>query len=106
MIRSRILLSALPVLLAGCFSSDSGNPIVSQTFHHKYGFDVTAQEWKERAQDGQIISVLKDGVKVSRSYENGVLHGPTTYSFPHSTVIEKTEIYDQGTLLKEIVHDV
>ncbi len=103
--KARILLSLVPLLCAGCFSTESGNSIVSQKFVHKYGFDVSEQEWADRAQDGQIVATLKNGVKVSRSYENGVLHGQTTYTFPHSTVIEKIEVYDQGTLLKEIAHD-
>ncbi len=97
---------SISLLLAGCFSTDSSHQVVSQTFVHKYGFDVTKQEWEERASDGKIISMLKNGVKVTRSYENGALHGPTTYTFPHSSVTEKTENYDQGTLLKEVIHDL
>ena len=93
------------LLLGGCFSSDSGNPILSQTFVHKYGFEVPENEWQEREEEGQIVTLLKSGVKVVRSYENGFLHGPTTYTFPHSSVIEKVQVYDQGVLLKEVVHD-
>ncbi len=94
------------LLLTGCFSGDAGNPIVSQKYVHKYGFDVSEAEWQERDQEGQIVSMLKNGVKVIHSYENGMLNGSTTYSFPHSSVIERLQIYAQGTLLKEVVNDL
>ncbi len=93
------------LLLSGCFSDDVGNPIVSQKYVHKYGFDVSEKEWQEREEEGLIVSMLKNGVKVTHSYENGFLNGPTTYSFPHSSVVEKLQVYAQGTLLKEVLHD-
>ena len=93
------------LLLSGCFSGDAGNSIVSQTYIHKYGFDVSEEEWQEREQEGLIVSMLKNGVKVTHTYENGLLNGPTTYSFPHSSVIEKLQVYAQGTLLKEVLND-
>jgi antitoxin component YwqK of YwqJK toxin-antitoxin module len=92
-------------LLTGCSSNKANNDVVSQQFVHKYGFDVSEQEWEERAQDGQVIAMLKNGVKATRSYENGQLHGTTTFTFPHSSVVEKLLVYDQGTLLKEVLHD-
>ncbi|MBS0625063.1 MAG: toxin-antitoxin system YwqK family antitoxin [Verrucomicrobia bacterium] len=88
--------------LSSCFySNDSTSQVVSQKYIHKYGFDVSEDEWQERSQEGLVVSMLKNGVKVTRSYEGGQLHGPTTYTFPHSSVVEKTLVYDQGTLLKE-----
>lgn len=92
------------LFLTGCQSHYEGD-ILSQQFVHKYGFNVSESEWEERSQDGQSIALLKDGVKVTRSFENGVLHGPTTYTFPNSSIVEKLLIYDQGSLLKEIVQD-
>jgi antitoxin component YwqK of YwqJK toxin-antitoxin module len=93
------------LLLSGCFSGDTGNPIVSQKYVHKYGFDVSEEEWQQREQEGQIVSMLKNGVKVTASYENGLLNGSTTYTFPHSSVIEKLQVYAQGVLLKELLND-
>jgi len=101
--KKQSLLLASILLIAGC--SDDKNSVVAQKFVHKYGFDLSEEEWGEREEDGQIISTLKTGVKVARSYENGALHGPTTYTFPNSSVIEKTLVYDQGTLLKEVTQD-
>lgn len=92
-------------LLGGCMSSDMGNTILSQKFIHKYGFDISEQEWENRDQEGQIVSVLKNGVKVVTSYENGILHGPTTRTFPNSPIVEHLFVYDQGTLIKESTND-
>ena len=93
------------VLVVGCQSNKKNGDVVSQQFVHKYGFDVSQQEWEERAQDGQAITMLTNGVRVTRSYENGQLHGTTTYTFPNSSIVEKLFVYDQGTLLKEVHHD-
>ncbi len=87
------------------FSNDAENFVVSQKFVHKYGFDVSEEEWENRDQEGQIVSMLKNGVKIVHSYENGLLHGSTTYTFPHSAVVEKLLVYNQGTLLKEVLND-
>jgi antitoxin component YwqK of YwqJK toxin-antitoxin module len=104
MIRSCVVLAAFGILGA-CASRDFGTPIVSQQYIHKYGFKVSPQEWEAREGDGQIVELLGNGVKVVRSYENGVLHGVTSYTFPDSAVLEKTQVYDQGVLLKETVYD-
>jgi antitoxin component YwqK of YwqJK toxin-antitoxin module len=94
------------LLAASCQTSDSPEGIISQKFVHKYGFNVTEEEWEQRAQEGQVISLLKNGVKVTRSYEAGLLHGDTTYTFPSSDVVEKRATYESGSLLKECVYDI
>ncbi len=48
---------------------------------------------------------MQNGIKTTRSFEQGKLHGPTTYTFPNSDVVEKLFVYDQGTLLKQLVND-
>lgn len=90
---------------ASCQSSDSLDQVVSQTFVHKYGFETSEEEWEAREKDGQIVTMLKNGVKVTSTYENGQLHGPTTHTFPHSSIVEKLLVYDAGVLLKECVND-
>ncbi len=95
----------LAFITASCqnYSADS---VVSQQFVHKYGFDLSEEEWEQRAQEGQIITLLQNGVKITRTYEHGELHGATTYTFPKSAIVEKLRIYDQGTLLSETLHDI
>lgn len=104
--RIHLALASVTLLAsAGCQNSSSFDSVVSQKYVHKYGFDLSEQEWEERAEEGQVVSMLKNGVKVTRSYENGQLHGPTTHTFPHSAVVEKLLVYDQGALLKEAIFD-
>lgn len=90
---------------ASCSNHDSFDGVVSQKFVHKYGFDVTKEEWDQRSQEGQVVTVLKNGVKITRSYENGILHGTTTHTFPYSNIVEKLFVYDEGILLKEVLND-
>ena len=103
-VRLGFLVSA-SLILSSCQSNSSLDQIVSQKFVHKYGFDVSAEEWEERTQDGQIIEELKSGVKITRNFENGQLHGLTTYTYPNSSIIERQYVYDAGTLLKETSFD-
>ncbi len=98
-----LLLGSL--IFASCQTTSSTDQVVSQIFVHKYGFETSAEEWEAREQAGQVVTMLKNGVKVTRTYESGQPHGPTTYSFPHSNIVEKLLVYDQGTLLKESVND-
>jgi antitoxin component YwqK of YwqJK toxin-antitoxin module len=95
--------TALALLCTSCVSQTG--EILSQSYVHKYGFNVSSDEWNEREQDGQVITLLKSGVKITESYENGVLQGPTTYTYPHSPIIEKTVVYDQGNLIRETQND-
>lgn len=94
---------ALATVFSACTSSY--NNVVSQRYIHKYGFDVSKNEWNERESDGKVVTLLENGVKVTESFENGVLHGPSSYTFPQSNTPEKIAIYDQGTLMKEVIND-
>ena len=100
---SLVVLSGL--MITSCQNNTALDQIVSQKYVHKYGFDVSPKEWDERSQDGSVVEELKSGVKITRSYENGGLHGPTTHTFPNSSVVEKLLVYDQGVLLKETLFD-
>lgn len=93
------------IVFTACQSNNSLEQIVSQTYVHKYGFETSEEDWEAREKDGQVVTMLKNGVKITRTFENGQLHGPTTQTFPHSSTVEKTLVYDQGTLLKESLND-
>ncbi|MBX7066831.1 MAG: hypothetical protein K1X28_06335 [Parachlamydiales bacterium] len=88
-----------------CQTSSSIDQVVSQTYVHKYGFETSEKDWEAREKDGQVVSMLKTGVKVAQTFENGKLHGPTTYTFPHSPIVEKQQLFDEGVLLKEQLND-
>lgn len=93
------------LLLAGCTTVSDPSDIVSQTFVHKYGFDVTKEEWEERSEEGQVVTHMSNGATLTETYQNGVLHGLTTYTYPDSSIVAKIQLYDQGTLLKETLQD-
>lgn len=95
----------MALAFTGCQTNSSIDQVVSQTYVHKYGFETSEKDWEAREKDGQVVSMLKTGVRVAQTYENGKLHGVTTYSFPHSSVIEKQQIFDEGILLKEQIND-
>lgn len=73
--------------------------VVDETYVHKYGVAVPSNFWDESGKDGSVVSSMADGVVITRSYSQGLLNGNTTYSFPHSSQIEKIEVYNQGTLI-------
>lgn len=101
------ILWLLPVLLAlgSCCNRCKEGMVVSQRYIHKYGFGLTEEQWKEMEQDGQIVLRRQNGVTETRTYENGVLNGPTTLTYSYSDIPHKIQVYDQGILLKEIEQD-
>lgn len=77
-------------------------PVVSSTYVHKYGVEVPGEFWDASGQHGQVMNTMADGVVITRTYCSGLLDGDTTYSFPHSSQIEKREVYVQGTMVREV----
>lgn len=80
---------------------DTSSEVVTETYMHKYGIEVEADDWSNRGEHGQVISTLKNGVIVSKNYDAGMLSGESTYTFPHSEIIEKVEEYSNNQLVKE-----
>lgn len=96
---------ALSLLLASCGSDQGSSQVVSQRFIHKFGYAVSKTDWDKHSYPGQVITVMRDGVTVTASYENGLLHGPCTYTYPHSQTVHRFHLFNQGTLVKEITYD-
>ena len=59
MYRSLIMVSAILTLALSSCHKDDNCGCVSQRFVHKYGFELTAKEWKKLQRDGQIIDTLE-----------------------------------------------
>lgn len=78
--------------------------IVQETYIHKYGVEVPPSDWTERGQHGKVISMLKNGVEVTQTYAAGILDGEVSYTFPHSSTIEKVEQYSLGTLTQTTLY--
>lgn len=97
----QLLIAFSSILLLTSSCNKRCDDVVCESYVHRYGVPLAPSDWSERGQDGQVVSVMKDGVERNCSYVGGVLHGDTTYSFPHSDIVEKVENYDQGALTKE-----
>ncbi len=102
---SSILFVAVLAFLASCQNKRDENPVVSKRYVHKYGYAVSQEEWESRDYPGQVVSTLRDGVTVTTSYEHGIMHGPCTYTYPHSQTVETYFLYNNGNLAKEIKYD-
>ncbi len=94
------------LLLAACCKKEQENNVVSQRYIHKYGYAVSKDEFEARKYPGQVVTILKNGVSTTSTYENGLLHGPCTHTFPHSQTVEAYFLYNQGNLVKQIIYDV
>lgn len=102
--RKMIIPALLTLGLTGCAQNSQQPEVVNETYLHRYGVEVTPKDWNNRGANGKVVSTLRNGVVVSRTYVNGNLDGITVYTFPHSEVIQKTEIYEANALVKEIYH--
>lgn len=93
----------LGVAISGCASrSQDSYQVVDQSYIHRYGVEVQPDAWASQGETGQVVTTLKSGVVVTKTYLNGTLEGDTTYTFPHSKQIERTESYSKGYLVQEI----
>jgi antitoxin component YwqK of YwqJK toxin-antitoxin module len=100
------LLGLLVLSLSGCNNCcNQDDNVVSERYIHKYGYAVSKQDWEEKNYPGQAITNLSNGVTVTTTYENGIKHGPTTHTFPHSQTVEHYCLYNQGNRVKEIAYD-
>lgn len=103
--RSVFFLILGAIALVGCNRQPCHEgQVVEQTYIHRYGVEVTPNDWESRGGSGQIVSIRRDGVKVTTSYLKGIQDGPTTYTYPHSDIIARTEVYDDAKMIKEIKH--
>lgn len=100
-----LILGVLGFYLTSCYNNNAENPIVSQRYIHKYGYAVSKDEWEAKHYPGQVITTLRNGVTVTASYENDMLHGPCTHTYPHSQIVESYTLYNQNKPVKEIRYD-
>lgn len=104
---SGLSLTILALTTTGCMTRKElvrDQVVVSETYTHRYGVEITPDDWSSRGESGKVTSNLANGVVVSKTYDAGVLEGDTTYTFPHQSAIEKVEVYSQNTLTQETVN--
>lgn len=104
--KMRYLTTPLLITLLFCScGKEADNQVISQRFIHKYGYAVSKQEWESKNYPGQVVTTLRNGVTITATYENGVLHGPCSHTHPHSQTVQFFYLYNQGNLVKEIGYD-
>ncbi len=96
-------LFALALIISGCEKTNYG-PIVEETYVHRYGVEVPAQDWAVKGQSGKVITTLKNGVVCTKNVSSGILEGETSYTFPYSETVQKVESYQNGNLEKMMVY--
>ncbi len=106
MSRYLYLLGFLGLFLTGCCKNNQECNVVSTRYIHKYDYAVSKDEFESKKYPGQVITVLKNGVTITATYENGLLHGSSTHTFPDSQTVETYFLYKEGNLVKEIVYDI
>ncbi len=97
----------LLLLAAGCaprpYTAQDGS--IKTSYVHQYGVEVaSADEWKERGSSGQIVKQHKDGAVETQSWQNGKLHGLSTITFPHSSIVHKEIYYDNDARVWQTSH--
>ena len=108
---SKVLMIASVALLGAMLSScEEGNKnpknVISQRYIHKYGYDVSKEEWSTQQYPGQVLTHMRDGKTITESYEDGLLHGAKTETYPHSQTVHKLENYERGHLAKRVTYSV
>lgn len=93
-------LASILLALTSCSQQRYNDSVVDETYVHKYGVAVSPGFWNQSGQDGSVVSTMSDGVVITRNYQAGQLQGNTSYTFPHSSQIEKVDTYEQGVLVK------
>lgn len=104
-----LFLMSASIALVGCHSNKKKNPdeeIVSQRYIHKYGYDMSKNEWEEEQHPGQVVSTQRNGVTIVSTYESGVLHGQTTETYPHSQTLRVKQTFNRGQLTKQTFFDI
>lgn len=84
----------LPLVCGGC--QKNSQEVVKTSYFHQYGPEVKSDDWKEQGCTGEVVELMGDGIEVRKSYEDDLLNGMSTWSFPHSKIVERFEEYEKG----------
>jgi antitoxin component YwqK of YwqJK toxin-antitoxin module len=98
-----LILGTCGILMSGCGNKEP--EVISKNYIHKYGYALSKKEWESKKYPGQVVTTYKDGVTIAATYEDGILNGPYTATFPHSQTIATYHLYNYGNLIKEIIYD-
>ena len=108
--RLPLILTAAGLIFCGCDptsrQSKPNNEIVTQRFIHRYGYDVSKDEWESKDYPGQVITTFRNGVTLTSNFEDGQIHGTRTATYPHSQTFETKEQFHRGILTKKTNFDI
>ena len=107
--RLLLLPTLLALVAAGCHNNRSDKQtahVVAERYIHKYGYDVSKAEWESSHYPGKVITTMRNGVTITSSYENGLLHGPMTHTYPYSETVQMLQVFEKGTLVKQVTYSV
>ncbi len=94
-------------LATGCNKTNKANDqVITQRYIHKYGYDVSREEWENERYPGHVVTTLRNGVTMTASYEEGILHGLTTYTYPYSHSVQSQYLYERSQLVKKTSYDI
>ncbi len=99
-------MSLLIILFAvsACQKPIEREECLQRTYEHEYGLPVEADLWEGCGKNGKVNSILRNGVSVSQNYQNGLLEGDSTYSYPHNSQIERVETYSGNALKNQVFY--
>lgn len=103
---SIVSLLAIATMITSCDEGKNNKNVISQRYIHKYGYDVSQEEWNTQQYPGQVLTTMRDGKTITESFEDGLLHGSKTETYPHSQTIQTLENYERGHLVRRISYSV
>ncbi|OGN62222.1 MAG: hypothetical protein A3F09_00590 [Chlamydiae bacterium RIFCSPHIGHO2_12_FULL_49_11] len=101
-----VLFITIAALSMSCNQNGGQKNVVSQRYIHKYGYDVSPSEWETKKCPGQVLTTFTDGKTIVETFEDGILHGQRTETFPHSQTLRLSEQYERGTLVKRVTYSI
>ena len=87
-----------------CTPLKTSEEVAQETYIHKYGVTIPKKDWIKRGSDGQVVLQFTNGSVATKNYDNGILQGETTYTFPLSETFEKIEVYSNNNLISETLN--
>ena len=98
--------AAICIIAMGCTPSPVSyeDGIVDEFYVHEYGVEMPKEHWEQTGQSGQAVTISDSGIITTKSYYFGRLEGETTYTFPKSQTIERSEYYSQDRLMRVLFY--
>lgn len=104
---SRSMFGCLFILLIGtaCQYSKNQEECPDCSYVHSNGVEVEADHWVQCGRNGQVISSLHNGSRITQTYVDGLLDGESTCTFPNSSQIQHVENYSKDRLVSQSIFD-